>query len=83
MMDILNLVGSAFAGGVSSVMLLYRLFPSKSEFEKLSAQVDSMKKEYVTEEKLQLILTNIKYQLETIVSSLSELKEKNGGQKGV
>jgi hypothetical protein len=61
-------------------MLLYRLFPSKSEFEKLSAQVDSMKKEYVTEEKLQLILTNIKYQLETIVSSLSEIKEKHGGQ---
>jgi hypothetical protein len=80
-MDILSLAGSAFAGGVSAIMLLYRLFPGKREFEKLEKTVEDMKNDYVTHKTLELMLARITDQLTNISDSLKSLtgKGKHGG----
>jgi len=81
-MEIMSMIGSAFVGGVSAIMLLYRLFPVKSDFEKLERVVNEMKKDYVTHNTLNLILDRIKDQLTNISDSLKSLTTEKGKHGG-
>ena len=85
MMDIQALWLSAFAGGVSSIVLLYRLFVSKSEFSnlkydllRLETSISKMEKDYVTKQNLELTLGNINLQLSHIKDSLNSIKDHYG-----
>ena len=78
----------AFSGGVSSIILLYRIFTTKSEFEKLKEDFEKseknildMKRDYVTHQTLELMLARITDQLSHISDSLKSLTKKgyNGG----